>query len=78
MLLTLGCAQQMKSVQPEAVPEALVNAQLKSITVADDASRIEILSDKPIVYTYYMLDTPPKLVVDIAQTTAGTLSLPMK
>ena len=78
MLLTSGCAQQMKSVQPDAAPEALVNAELKSITVADDASRIEILSDKPIVYTYYMLDTPPRLVVDLAQTTSGSLSLPIE
>ena len=77
MLMTSGCAQQMKSVQPDAVPEALVNAELKSITVADDASRIEILSDKPIVYTYYTLDTPPRMVVDIAQTTSGSLQLPM-
>ena len=77
MLLTSGCAQQMKSVQPDAVPEALVNAELKSITVADDASRVEILSDKPIVYTYYMLDTPPRLVIDLAQTTPGRLSLPI-
>ena len=78
MLLTSGCAQQMKSVQPDAVPEALVNAELKSITVADDASRIEILSDKPIVFTYYTLDTPPRMVIDIAQTTSGSLLLPLE
>ena len=78
MLLTSGCAQQMKSVQPDAVPDALVNAELKSITVADDASRIEILSDKPIVYTYYTLDTPPRMVIDIAQTTSGSLLLPLE
>jgi len=77
-LLSAGCAQQMKSVQPDAVPEAQLNAELKSITVADDASRIEILSDKPIVYTYYMLDAPPRLVVDLAQTTSGSLLLPIE
>jgi len=78
LLLASGCAQQMQSVQPDAVPEAQLNAELKSITVADDASRIEILSDKPIVYTYYMLDTPPKLVVVLAQTTAGSQQLPIE
>ncbi len=78
MLLTAGCARQMKTVQPDAVPEARVNAELKSITVADDASRIDILSDKPIVYTYYMLESPPRLVVDLAQTTSGTLVLPIE
>lgn len=77
VLLALGCAQQMKSVQPETAPEAMVNAEIKSITVSDDASRIEISSDKSIVYTYYMLESPPRLIVDLAQTTSGTLVLPI-
>lgn len=78
MLLTVGCAQQMQAVKPDVAPESKGTAELKSITVTADASRIDILSDNPIVYTYYMLDAPPRLVVDLAQTTAGTLSLPIE
>jgi len=77
LLTSFGCAQQMKSVQPESLPEASANAEIRSITVAEDASRVEITSDRPIVYTFYMLESPPRLVVDIAQATTGTLVLPI-
>lgn len=73
-----GCAQQMKSVQTEAAPEASNNAEIRSITVSDDSDRIEIVADRPFVYTYYSIESPPRLVVDIAQATAGTLVLPIE
>ena len=47
--LSLGCAQQMKSIQAEPSAELSATAQIQSITVADDASRIKVVSDKPIV-----------------------------
>ena len=73
-----GCAQQMKSVQSEPLVEPSGNAEIKSILFPDDASKIEINTDRPVVYTYYMLDKPPRLIVDLAQTTSGTLILPIE
>lgn len=76
LLVCFGCAQQMKSVQTETSPEVATNAEIRSITVSDDSDRIEIVTDRPVVYTYYSLESPPRLVVDIAQATSGTLVLP--
>lgn len=75
--VSLGCAQQMQSVKSDQVAAGSVTAQIQSITVADDGSRVEIVSDKPIVYTYYMLESPPRVIVDIAQTSPGKQSMPM-
>ena len=75
--LSFGCAQQMKSVKTETSTEASTTARIQSITVADDGSRVEIVSDKPIVYTYYMLESPPRVIVDIAQTVPGNQPMPM-
>lgn len=69
LVMIFGCAQQMKSVQADTSPVTVSSAELKRITVADDASRIDIISDKPIVYTSYQLDAPPRLVIDVAQAT---------
>jgi type IV pilus assembly protein PilQ len=75
--LSFGCAQQMKSVQAEPVSEVSATAQIQSITVADDTSRVEIISDNPIIYTYYMLESPPRVIVDIAQTAPGNQAMPI-
>jgi len=75
--LSFGCAQQMKSLQPEQVAEVSATAQIQNVTVADDASRIEVISDRPIVYTYYMLESPPRVIVDIAQTVPGKQPFPV-
>jgi type IV pilus assembly protein PilQ len=78
-LLAFGCAQQMKSVQTEVPPEVMASGEIKSIAVSDDAARIDITSDRSIVYTYYLLDSPPKIVIDLAQVTAsGSLAAPME
>lgn len=77
-LFASGCAQQMKSVQTEVPPEITASGEIKSIVVSDDAARIDITSDRAIVYTYYLLDSPPKIVIDLAQVTAaGSIVTPM-
>jgi type IV pilus assembly protein PilQ len=78
LMVAGGCAQQMKSVQADVSPELSVNGEIKSITVSEDGGRVDIVSDRPIVYTYYLLDSPPKIVIDLAQMTAGTLLLPIE
>lgn len=75
--VSLGCAQQMRSVKSDQVAAGSATAQIQSITVADDGARVEIVSDQPIVYTYYMLESPPRVIVDIAQTAPGKQSMPM-
>jgi len=77
LLSVFGCAQQMKSVQTEVSPEVSANGEIKGITVSEDTSKIDITSDRPIVYTYYLLESPPRVVVDLAQVTTGTLILPI-
>lgn len=77
LILSFGCAQQMKSVQAEPAHEISSTAQIQSIIVADDAARVEIISDKAIVYTYYMLESPPRVIVDLAQTAPGSQPFPM-
>jgi len=73
-----GCAQQMKSLQSEVPQEVPVNGVLKEVVVSGDGSRIDIRSDRPIVYTYYLQEAPPKIVVDIAQVTTGSLVFPQE
>jgi len=75
--LSFGCAQQMKTLQAEQGAEVTAAAQIQSVTVSDDASRVEVVSDKPIVYTYYMLESPPRVIVDIAQTVPGKQPFPL-
>lgn len=71
LLLLCGCVQQMQSVQPETREEAVsASAQIQKIAVSDDGTSVEILSDRPIVYTYYTLDNPSRVIVDLAQTSA--------
>ena len=71
LLLLCGCAQQMQSVQPEHPEEAVsAAAQIQNIAVSDDGASVEIISDRPIVYTYYTLDNPYRVIVDLAQTSA--------
>jgi hypothetical protein len=67
----------MKLLQTEPVAEVTAPAYIQSITVADDGSRVEIVTDKPIVYTYYMLESPPRVIVDIAQTAPGKQTFPL-
>ena len=75
--LSSGCAQQMQSLQTDPVAGVAATAQIQSITVADDASRVEIVADAPIIYTYYMLESPPRVIVDIAQTAPGKQAFPL-
>jgi len=73
----LGCAQQMKSVQVQD-PQIPVNGEIRGISVSDDASRIDINSDSPIVYTFYLQESPPGVVIDLAQVSPGSIQLPIE
>src|ERR1039457_1697993 len=72
-----GCAQNTRSAKDGNLAGNNVNAVLQSIKVADDASRIEISADRQLVYTYYKLNDSPKVVIDLAQTTQGSITSPV-
>jgi len=66
----------MKSVVSQAPLEESLNGEIKDISVSDDGTVVEITSDRPIVYTYYMQDSPPGIVIDLAQVTLGNQEFP--
>ncbi len=77
LLISSGCAQQMKTVQPDTVAVSAVSAEILGINVSDDGAKVEILSNKPIVYTYYTLESPNRLIVDLANTSPARISYPI-
>src|SRR6185369_17145919 len=77
LLISFGCAQQMKTVKPDTATTTAKSAEILGITVSDDGSRVEILSDKPIVYTYYTLESPPRVIIDLANTSPAKIALPV-
>jgi type IV pilus assembly protein PilQ len=71
MVTFTGCAQRMTAVMPDA--DAARTADLRSISVLNDAGQIEILANKPLTYTFYKIAMPPKAVIDLAQTLPGAV-----
>src|SRR6185369_13289744 len=77
LTISFGCAQKMKTVKPD-ISTTTASAEITGITVSDDGSRVEILSDKPIVYTYYTLESPPRVIVDLANTSPAKITYPIE
>lgn len=75
LVIFSGCAQ-TRSNMKEAGETTAGNgsaAVIQAIKVSSDASQIEIMTDKPLSYTYYKTIEPPKVVIDIAQTDPGSV-----
>jgi type IV pilus assembly protein PilQ len=77
LLAGSGCVKRMPAVPPDQT-EASAFARLRSVTVAPDASRVEIVSDQPLTYTSYKAGEPAKIVVDISQTEPGPVATPIE
>jgi type IV pilus assembly protein PilQ len=77
LLAGSGCVKRMPAVTPDQT-EASAFARLRSVTVAPDASRVEIVSDQPLTYTSYKAGEPAKIVVDISQTEPGPVATPIE
>ena len=75
-----GCAQSRSVIKDDGPASAVNNsaAVIQSIKVSDDASQVEIRTDKPLSYTYYKTTEPPKVVIDIAQTVPGVVAKTME
>jgi type IV pilus assembly protein PilQ len=77
LFLLFGCAQNSYSVK-DAKQESAEIATLRDITVSGegDATRVEIIADKPLTYTYYSLRDPFRTVIDLSQADLGSVQVP--
>ena len=78
LAVSSGCVKRMSAANEPAKTEASAFATLRSVTVSDDASRVELTSDKPFTYTSYKSGEPAKIIVDVSQTEPGPLATPIE
>jgi type IV pilus assembly protein PilQ len=74
MVAFSGCAQTRANIKDGGTVEKNGAAIIQDIKVANDASQVEVLTDKPLSYTYYKTSDPPRVVIDLAQTEPGSVS----
>ncbi len=77
LVVNSGCVKRMAAYKDGNPVEAPI-AMVQSVKISDDATRIEIATDRPLTYTSYKIDSPPKIVVDLAQTEPGSLTKPIE
>lgn len=73
-----GCAKRMVAAKDVNQIETAGVAAVQAITVKDDASQIEISTNRPLTYTSYKTSDPPKVFIDLAQTEPGALTKPIE
>ncbi len=73
-----GCVKRMPAANEPVRAEANAFAALRSVTVSDDGSRVELVSNQPFTYTSYKSGEPPKIVIDISQTEPGLVVSPIE
>src|SRR6266702_1627181 len=78
MIACTGCAQRKLSVKEDSLTGGTPFATIQAIKVSGDASHVEISANKPLTYTSYKLDTPPKAVIDLSQTEPGGVTTPIE
>lgn len=78
MFVFAGCAQQRLDVRDDGMAGSNAPAALRAIKVSEDASLVEISADKHLTYTFYKLTSPPKVVIDLAQTEPGAVTAPIE
>ncbi|UFS69651.1 type IV pilus secretin PilQ [Geomonas sp. RF6] len=66
-----GCVKRMSAANEPLPAERSSYATIQSVQVSQDASQVELKSDRPLTYTSYKLDAPPKVIVDLSQTEPG-------
>jgi type IV pilus assembly protein PilQ len=74
LVVFAGCAQTRANIKDGDTVEKNGSASIQHIKLADDASQVEILTDKPLSYTYYKTSDPPRIVIDLAQTEPGSIN----
>ena len=74
LIMCAGCAQRMQSIIDDDVAGNNAPVTLRAVKVSDDASQVEISADRPLIFTFYSLTAPPKVVIDLAQTDPGAVA----
>lgn len=73
LLVIAGCAQTKANIKEDASQANNGAVVLQSVDVAGDASQVVITADKPLSYTFYKENEPPKVVVDLSDTDPGAV-----
>jgi type IV pilus assembly protein PilQ len=73
LVVFAGCAQTRANIKDGDTAENSGAAVIQAIKVSGDASLVEVFTNKPLSYTYYKTDEPPKAVIDLAQTDPGAV-----
>jgi type IV pilus assembly protein PilQ len=74
LVVFAGCAQTSANIKDGDTVGINGAAAIQEIKLASDASLVEVLTDKPLSYTYYKTSDPPRVVIDLAQTEPGKVS----
>jgi type IV pilus assembly protein PilQ len=76
LVVNSGCVKRMVAYKDSNQVESSI-ATVQDVKISDDATRVEIATDRPLTYTSYKVDNPPKIVVDLAQTEPGLFTRPI-
>ncbi|WP_243371409.1 type IV pilus secretin PilQ [Geotalea sp. SG265] len=68
-----GCAKKMVAAKDVEQYEANSSAVIQGITIKQNGSQAEIVTNKPLTYTSYKTNDPPKIFIDLAQTEPGQI-----
>lgn len=68
-----GCAKQMVTAKDVDSVQASTSAVIKSIQIKDGGAQAEISTDRPLTYTSYKTNDPPRVFIDLAQTEPGNI-----
>ena len=78
LVLFGGCAQTHANIRAEDAVGKNGAAVINAINTSSDGTQVEVLTDKPLSYTYYKTSDPPKIVIDLSQTEPGSLDKPLE
>lgn len=74
-----GCAGANSSTKGGTLVEQARASVLQDVRISSEgkSTRVTVTADRPIAYTFYQADNPPRAIVDLAQVEPGTLPFPM-
>jgi len=78
LMAVSGCAKRLVAAKDVNQFDAAGVAAVQEIKVKDDASQVEILTNRPLTYTSYKTSEPPKIFIDLAQTEPGIVTNPLE
>ncbi|AJE02903.1 type IV pilus secretin PilQ [Geobacter pickeringii] len=75
-----GCAGANSSSKGGTLVEQTRTSALQDVRISGEgkSTQVVVTADRPIAYTFYMTDNPPRAIVDLAQVEPGTLPFPME